>query len=212
MGKMHGFMSLSAAVGVALVLAGCTSAGGGDASSSSPVPASPTATALPTATGAPAPATAAPAAAPAAACPDDLTVELGADPSGTPGIYYLSFTNTGNDACDTVGFPDVTWAAPDGAAIGTQEHSDVYSRAGTTVSVAPGGQAYAWIHVVDASQSNGDCASDPTPVDGLNVTIAGSDMAHAVAFPARVCIDPEYMSGIQIGPFDSEQRSPSKGY
>ena len=33
-----------------------------------------------------------------------------------------------------------------------------------------------------------------------------------MALPAPVCIDLKCMSDIQIGPFDSEQYRPSKGY
>jgi len=207
MGKIRGFTSLSAAVGVVLVLAACTSTGG-DASGSSPVPSSPTAAARPTASATPAPA----AAAPAAACPDDLSVALETDPTGAKGFYYLSFTNTGSAACDTVGFADVSWSAPDGSAIGTQDEADVYSRSGTTVSVAPGGHAYAWMHVVDVTDSPDDCAGDTTAAAGISVTIPGSDKAHVVDLPATVCSDPVGFSAIQIGPFDSEQRSASKGY
>ena len=106
----------------------------------------------------------------------------------------------------------MSWAAPDGSAIGRQDHSDVYSRAGTTVSIAPGGHAYAWIHVVDVSDSLDNCAGETTAAAGVSVTIPGSDKAHAVALPATVCSDPVGFGAIQIGPFDSEQRSPSKGY
>lgn len=196
MGKIRRSVLLLSGVYVAVVLVGCGSSGSEDG----PTPSA----SVPGTTASPSP--------DALNCADRLTMTLETDPEETKGVYYLSFENAGQVACKVVGFPEVSWVSPEGTSIETSSESDAFSVAGDPVSIDPGSRAYVWLHVIDSSQSNGDCLTELTAVPGLGVMVPGASAAGSVALAAKVCSDPVWMAEVQVGPFDAEKRAASKGY
>ena len=87
-----------------------------------------------------------------AACQDEFSAELLWNPeSEVPVTATIRLTNEGAEPCDLTGFPGGVEFLADGQPLTISydqtEQADGFDRAGTTVTVHPGGSAYVWIWV-----------------------------------------------------------------
>ncbi|MGG7510482.1 DUF4232 domain-containing protein [Plantibacter sp. YIM 135249] len=144
-------------------------------------------------------------------CPDAFTATLLPDPTGTPGIHYIDLVNTGQTSCELTGFPDITLIGPADEPTGRPAETDVDDRGRTPVTVEPNGHAYAWIHLVESENGHADCTS-PAQVSALSLRVPEASEPVTIDYSFTACADSPLLAQIQIGPVDSEPRSPSRGY
>jgi hypothetical protein len=122
-----------------------------------------------------------------------LTVTVG-NPNGTAGAvhYTVTFHNAGPSSCTLGGYPGVSFLATGGSQIGVPAE-----RAGggtvTTVTLAPGGDAYSSVAVTDPGIP--PCTSQATAAQ-IRIYPPGQTQAAVVAAPSglAVCTSPNTTS------------------
>ena len=134
----------------------------------------------------------------------NLTISLGS-PNGTAGAihYVLTYRNAGTLPCTLFGYPGVSFLAADGSQIGSpaQRTSGIGA---TSVSLAPGTNAYSSVSVTDPGIP--PCSSSGTATQ-VRVFPPGETHAALVAAPNAIAVcsspnTPSFLSAI-IGPLAS---------
>jgi len=181
----------TAACASVLLLAGCT--GGGEPAPTETVTVSPPAStppaSSPTVTSTPAPSGGTQPGA-STLCPTSelagSTAEGGGGAAGRTGIE-LVLTNIGGSPCELQGWPGVSFVGGgDGTQLGAPAEQDRSTYPSDTVTLAPGGQAFVPLTIVQAlDYSNAECA--PREADGFRVYPPGSEESLFISYPQTAC-------------------------
>ncbi|MGO1592447.1 MAG: DUF4232 domain-containing protein [Ancrocorticia sp.] len=102
---------------------------------------------------------------------DQLEASLGEGDGGGAGHSYptLILTNTGDTACETRGYPGVSFVVNgDGTQLGAAAEQDSSGAAVTQLTVAPGEAVYSQLDVVNAQNYDED-ECDPQAADGFRI-------------------------------------------
>lgn len=116
-----------------------------------------------------------------------VTLDLAAAGVAAGSSYVpLEFTNASASACTLAGYPAVVFSSGvAGPQIGSAGSAQVSTHTSTLV-LAPGGVAHAWLQILDvANYPSGQCK--PVQASGLRVSFGGTQTAAYLAHPFQAC-------------------------